>query len=67
MADADAVSEDDVVDPGGVTGKAYGLGTEGLALIRPDGYLGLVSNSADPAVLHGYVATRLRVTQRSTT
>jgi hypothetical protein len=63
---AAAASEDDVVDPGDAIGKAYGLGAEGLALIRPDGYLGLVSNSADPGVLHDYLATTLRVTQPST-
>jgi hypothetical protein len=56
----------DVVDPGDVIGRHYGLGSEGLALIRPDGYLGLVANSADAAVLRTYLADTLRVTQPAT-
>jgi len=55
-----------VVDPGDVIGRHYGLGSEGLALIRPDGYLGLVANSADAAVLRTYLADTLRVTQPAT-
>ena len=57
---------DDVVDPDDVIGRHYGLGTEGLALIRPDGYLGLVAHSADPAVLRSYLADTLHVTQPAT-
>jgi hypothetical protein len=56
----------DVVDLGDVIGRHYGLGSEGLALIRPDGYLGLVANSADAAVLSTYLADTLRVTQPAT-
>jgi hypothetical protein len=56
----------DVVDPGDVIGRHYGLGSEGLALIRPDGYLGLVADSADAAVLRGYLADTLGVTQPAT-
>ena len=56
----------DVVDPGDVIGRHYGLGSEGLALIRPDGYLGLVADSADAAVLRAYLADTLRVTQPAT-
>ena len=47
-------------------GRHYGLGSEGLALIRPDGYLGLVADSADAAVLRTYLADTLRVTQPAT-
>jgi hypothetical protein len=57
---------DCVVDPTDVIGRHYGLGTEGLALIRPDGYLGLVANTADASVLRAYLADALRITQPST-
>ena len=56
----------DVVDPGDVIGRHYGLGSEGLALIRPDGYLGLVANAADASVLRAYLADTLGITQPTT-
>jgi 2-polyprenyl-6-methoxyphenol hydroxylase-like FAD-dependent oxidoreductase len=59
-------NEDCVLDPADAVGRAYGLGSEGLALIRPDGYLGLVADSADADVLRGYLADALRITQPST-
>ena len=55
-----------MVDPADVIGRHYGLGTDGLALIRPDGYLGLVANSADASVLRAYLADTLHVTQPTT-
>jgi 2-polyprenyl-6-methoxyphenol hydroxylase-like FAD-dependent oxidoreductase len=58
--------EDGVLDPSGAIARAYGLGSEGLALIRPDGYLGLVADSADAEVLRAYLADALRITQPST-
>ena len=61
-----AASEDGVRRPRRRVGRAYGLGSEGLALIRPDGYLGLVADSADAAVLRAYLADTLRITQPST-
>jgi 2-polyprenyl-6-methoxyphenol hydroxylase-like FAD-dependent oxidoreductase len=51
----------DVLDPDGVLAAAYGWGDGGLALVRPDGYLGLVADTADPAVLHRYLAETLHV------
>jgi 2-polyprenyl-6-methoxyphenol hydroxylase-like FAD-dependent oxidoreductase len=59
----DGVSADGVVDPGDVLGRAYGWGADGMVLIRPDGYLGLVADSADAAVLRTYLADTLRVGQ----
>ena len=56
----------DVVDPGDVIGRHYGLGSDGLALIRPDGYLGLVASSAVASALRGYLADTLRITQPAT-
>jgi 2-polyprenyl-6-methoxyphenol hydroxylase-like FAD-dependent oxidoreductase len=61
--------EDCVVDPDSGIARAYGLGaagSAGLALIRPDGYLGLVADSADVGVLRAYLADALRITQLST-
>ena len=63
VRDPAAAAADDGVDPDDVVGRAYGLGTEGVALIRPDGYLGLIADSAEPAVLHRYLDDVLRVTQ----
>jgi hypothetical protein len=65
----DGASEDCVVDPDSVIARAYGLGaagSAGLALIRPDGYLGLVADSADAGLLRTYLADALRITQLST-
>ena len=61
-----ADSGDGVVDRDDVLGRAYGWRTEGMALIRPDGYLGLIANSADPAVLRDYLTDTLRLTQLAT-
>ena len=67
VRDGAGSSEDSVVDRDGIVDREYGLGAEGLALIRPDGYLGLVAaDTADPAVVRGYLAEVLRVGQPST-
>ncbi|GAA1838811.1 hypothetical protein GCM10009836_17290 [Pseudonocardia ailaonensis] len=42
--------------PDDVFAATYGCG---LALVRPDGYLGLVADSTDPAVLRSYLADTL--------
>jgi hypothetical protein len=60
--DADA---DTVIDPDDVVGRHYGLGPDGIALIRPDGYLGLVADAADPDLLRRYLADTLGVAERS--
>jgi hypothetical protein len=57
---------DCVVDPDDVLGRAYGWKASGMALVRPDGYLGLVADSADAAVLREYLTGVLRVTQPTT-
>ena len=44
-------------------GDVVGRGSEGMALVRPDGYLGLVADSTDPDVLRRYLAGALRLTQ----
>ena len=54
-----------VADPDGVLGRAYGLGSGGLALIRPDGYLGLVADATDPRPLRRYIEENLLVGSRT--
>ena len=44
-------------------GDVVGWGSEGMALVRPDGYLGLVADSTDPDVLRRYLAGALRLTR----
>jgi hypothetical protein len=55
-----------VVDTDDAIGKRYGIGSDGLALIRPDGYLGLVASPADPAVLRRQLRDALGVVELST-
>lgn len=64
VADA-AAPADGVADPDGALGGAYGLGSGGLALIRPDGYLGLVADSTDCRPLSRYIEENLRVGSRT--
>ncbi len=60
-----ATDADYLVDPADIIGRDYGLGAEGVALIRPDGYLGLVAGSADPGLVRSYLHDVLRVAERS--
>lgn len=50
-----------VIDPTGQIADRYGIGPTGLALIRPDGYLGYLSPATYPAALETYLADRLHV------
>jgi 2-polyprenyl-6-methoxyphenol hydroxylase-like FAD-dependent oxidoreductase len=56
---------DDVLgDLGTVVGTGVGDGSDepdGMALVRPDGYLGLVADTTDPEVLRRYLADVLRI------
>jgi hypothetical protein len=65
VREAAPADEPCVVDPDDAVGRAYGLGTEGMALVRPDGYLGLIADSGDPALLRSYLADTLRLIERS--
>jgi hypothetical protein len=56
----------DVLDPDDVLDRVLGLGDDGLALVRPDGYLGLVADTADADVLRRYLTDALRVADRAT-
>jgi hypothetical protein len=60
-----ATDADYLFDPADVIGRDYGLGAEGVALIRPDGYLGLVAGFADPGLVRSYLHDVLRVAERS--
>ena len=40
-----------LVDPGGAVAHHYGIGARGIALIRPDGYLGHLSSAPDVRAL----------------
>lgn len=47
-----------LVDPGGVVADRYGIGHDGAALIRPDGYLGYLSARTDPEAVARHLAER---------
>lgn len=67
VPDVAGAEEDCVVDTHDAIGRHYGLGSEGLAVIRPDGYLGLVADSADAGVLRDYLAHALHITSPRST
>ena len=46
----------DVADTGGHLAEAYGATDRTLVLIRPDGYVGLISDAGDPAAVSAYLA-----------
>jgi len=50
-----------LVDPGGVVATRYGIGHDGAALIRPDGYLGYLSDRTDPVAVARHLAEREHV------
>jgi 2-polyprenyl-6-methoxyphenol hydroxylase-like FAD-dependent oxidoreductase len=45
-----------LVDPAGAVARRYGIGDAGLALVRPDGYLGYLSAGADDRAVAEYLA-----------
>jgi 2-polyprenyl-6-methoxyphenol hydroxylase-like FAD-dependent oxidoreductase len=58
----DGTGPDTLVDPHDAIDTAYGLGPDGIAVIRPDGYLGLVADTSDPELLRRYLADHLNLT-----
>jgi 2-polyprenyl-6-methoxyphenol hydroxylase-like FAD-dependent oxidoreductase len=50
-----------LVDPAGEVARRYGIGETGLALVRPDGYVGYLSAGADDRALTDYLTDFLRV------
>lgn len=67
VPDVAGASEDCVADPHDAISRHYGLGPGGLAVLRPDGYLGLVADSADAGVLRDYLADALHITSPRST
>ncbi|MGW4196502.1 FAD-dependent oxidoreductase [Streptomyces sp. NPDC005004] len=51
----DVAGGDDVADTAGHLRRAYGAGERTLVLIRPDGYVGVVSDEGDASVVAGYL------------
>lgn len=47
---------DDIADTGGHLASAYGATNRTLVLIRPDGYIALISDAGDVAAVSGYLA-----------
>jgi hypothetical protein len=52
---------DALVDPAGAVARRYGIGDAGLALVRPDGYLGYLSTGADDRAVTEYLTDLLQV------
>jgi len=51
-----AIGPGDIVDSGGHLARAYGASERSLVLIRPDGYIALVSDAGDAAAVSSYFA-----------
>ena len=47
----------EVADTAGYLARAYAATGRTLVLIRPDGYIGLISDAGDPAAVADYLAT----------
>ncbi len=61
VTSATMTADDVLIDPQNTIGHDYGLGDDGLALIRPDGYIGLLATRTDPDVLRGYLQDALHI------
>jgi 2-polyprenyl-6-methoxyphenol hydroxylase-like FAD-dependent oxidoreductase len=55
-----AAGDDDVVDTHGYLATAYGASSKTLVLIRPDGYIGVISDAGDASAIEHYFADHLR-------
>ncbi|MGY1807882.1 FAD-dependent monooxygenase [Blastococcus sp. SYSU D00669] len=60
VRDAGGAPAGALVDPGGAVADRYGTGGDGMALVRPDGYLGLLSTTSDPRPLAAHLAGNLQ-------
>ncbi|MEW2134273.1 FAD-dependent oxidoreductase [Streptomyces sp. NPDC005435] len=52
----EVADSDDVADTAGHLRRAYGASDRTLVLIRPDGYVGVVSDAGDASVVGGYLS-----------
>lgn len=64
VSDPDVVPDQGIVDHERVVADHYGVGADGVALLRPDGYFGYLATAPDPTALRDYLATQLRVLHR---
>jgi 2-polyprenyl-6-methoxyphenol hydroxylase-like FAD-dependent oxidoreductase len=65
VTSASTAHDDILVDPQDVIARDYGFGDGGFALIRPDGYIGLLVTHKDPDTLRSYLEDVLHVTETS--
>jgi 2-polyprenyl-6-methoxyphenol hydroxylase-like FAD-dependent oxidoreductase len=56
LADAGGAPRGSIVDPAGEFGKRYGTGDNGMVVIRPDGYIGMITRPADNDAITAYRA-----------
>ena len=61
VSSAAGAPADALVDPTGAVARRYGIGDAGLALVRPDGYLGYLSAGADDRAVTEYLTDLLHV------
>ncbi|MBM9467488.1 FAD-dependent monooxygenase [Nakamurella leprariae] len=61
VATAQGAPEDAVVDAGGELARRYGIGERGMALVRPDGYLGYLAGRIDADGLADHLSQDLHV------
>ncbi|UOZ02853.1 FAD-dependent oxidoreductase [Amycolatopsis sp. WQ 127309] len=54
----------DVADPEGHLADAYGAGARTLVLIRPDGYIALISDAGDASAVAGYLTEMVSSTKQ---
>ena len=56
VTDAGGAPRGSIVDPAGEFGKRYGTGDNGMVVIRPDGYIGMITRPADNDAITAYRA-----------
>jgi 2-polyprenyl-6-methoxyphenol hydroxylase-like FAD-dependent oxidoreductase len=57
IADAGGAVRGSIVDAAGEFGKRYGISDNGMVVIRPDGYIGMIARPADNDAVTAYRAT----------
>ncbi|MDL5158326.1 FAD-dependent monooxygenase [Actinomycetospora termitidis] len=57
----------ELAESDGLLRRHYGFGSEGIALVRPDGYLGLVDDTVAPEHLRRYLTETLHLATPATT
>jgi hypothetical protein len=57
VSDAASAAPGALVDAAGALGKQYGTGDNGIIVVRPDGYVGMIAHPADNDAFTAYRAT----------